>query len=103
MLRCSSADPMRRRIYQMKMTGMSDQDIINTIVREEGAVALSAPPTGTFGGILTWVMPGIALLIGFVIYSAYVRRNRKAPDPISEADRANIERFRTQIDSELDE
>jgi len=103
MLRCSSADPLRRRIYQMKMSGMSDQDVINTIVREEGTVALAAPPTGTLGGLITWVMPGIALLIGLFVYSAYVRRNRKAPEPLTEIDRATIERFRNQIDRELGE
>jgi cytochrome c-type biogenesis protein CcmH/NrfF len=103
MLHCGSADPLRRRIYQMKTTGMSDQDVINTIVREEGAVALATPPTGTFGGIITWIMPGVALVIGFFVYSAYVRRNRKAPEPLSETDRAAIERYRNQIDRELDE
>ena len=87
----------------MKVTGMSDQDVINTIVREEGAVALATPPTGTFGGIITWVMPGIALLMGFFVWSAYVRRNRKAPEPLSETDRAAIERYRNQIDRELDD
>ena len=76
MLRCSSADPMRRRIYQMKMTGMSDQDVVNTIVREQGVVALASPPTGTFGGIVSWVMPAIALLIGFWVYTAFVKRNQ---------------------------
>ena len=103
MLRCSSADPLRRRIYQMKMNGLSDQDVISTIVREEGTVALAAPPTGTLGGIITWVMPGVALVMGFVIYSAYVRRNRRTPQPLTEIDRATIERFRSQIDRELDE
>jgi cytochrome c-type biogenesis protein CcmH len=103
MLRCSSADPMRRRIYQMKITGMSDQDVVNTIVREEGAVALAAPPTDNFGGILTWAMPGVVLIIGFFIWSAYVRRNQKAPEVMSDADRATLNRYRDQIDSELEE
>lgn len=103
MLRCSSADPIRRHIYQMKMTGMSDQNVINTIVREEGTVALATPPTGTFGGVISWIMPGVALIIGFFVYSAYVKRNRKAPEPLSEVDRAAMERFRNQIDSELDD
>ncbi|HEX4749953.1 MAG TPA: cytochrome c-type biogenesis protein CcmH [Bryobacteraceae bacterium] len=103
MLRCSSADPMRRRIHQMQMTGMSDQDVVNNIVREEGAVALATPPTDNFGGILTWVMPGVALVIGFFIWSAYVRRNQKAPEVISDADRATIEKYRAEIDDELDE
>ena len=103
MLKCDFADPMRRRIYQMKMTGMSDQEIVNTFVREEGTVALAAPPTNTFGGLFTWVVPPVVLILGFFVYSAWVRRNRKAPEPISAADQANLERFRDQIDGELDE
>jgi cytochrome c-type biogenesis protein CcmH/NrfF len=103
MLRCSSADPLRRRIYQMKTTGMSDQGVINAIVREEGSVALATPPTGTIGGVITWVMPGVALIIGFFVYSAYVKRNRKTPEPLSEVDRAALDRFRSQIDRELEE
>lgn len=103
MLRCGSADPMRQRIYQMKMTGMSDQDILSTIVREQGVVALAVPPGQTLGGVITWVMPGVALVLGFLVWSAYVRKNRKTPEPLSEVDRATLERFRDQIDGELDE
>jgi cytochrome c-type biogenesis protein CcmH/NrfF len=103
MLRCGSADPMRRRIFQMKNAGLSDDAVVNTIVREEGAVALAAPPTGSLGGLITWVMPGIALLIGFLIYSLYVRRNSKEPEPLSSFDRAVIDRFKDQIDTELDD
>lgn len=103
MLRCGFADPMRQRIHQMKLTGMTDQEVVNTIVREEGAVALAVPPTDSFGGILSWVMPGVVLIIGFFIWSAYVRRNQKRPEVISAADQATIERYRTQIDNELGE
>lgn len=103
MLRCSSADPMRHRIQQMKMTGMSDTDIISTIVREEGIVALAAPPAGTFGGFITWIMPAVALGVGFLVYTRYVKRNQKAPEVISVADQATMDRFRSQIESDLDE
>lgn len=103
MLRCSSADPMRRRIYQMKTHGMSDTDIVNTIVHEQGIVALSSPPAHGLGGLITWFMPAAALLIGFSIYSSYVRRNRTAPEPLSPKDQAAIDRFRAQIDRELDD
>lgn len=91
---------MRRKIFDLKTAGMSDTDIINTIVREEGAAVLAVPP---HHGILVWMMPGIALLIGFYIYTSFLRRNRKQPEPLSAADQATIERFRAQIDRELDE
>jgi len=100
MLHCGSADPKRRRIFEMKQRGISDDEIVNAIVREEGAVALSGPLPHEF---FVWMMPGLALLIGFFIYSAYVRRNRKTPAPLTPVDEALIDRFRPQIDRELDE
>lgn len=103
MLHCSSADPLRHRIKEMKARGASDNDIVNSIVREEGVVALAAPPTDSLGGFITWMMPAIMLIFGFYVYSWYVRRNRKVLQPISAIDQANIERFRAQIDRELDE
>lgn len=103
MLRCDSSDPMRRRIHDLKRAGMSDDAIVNRIVREEGVVALSSPPAGSIGGLITWMMPAVALLIGFFIYSFYVRRNRKQPEPLSSFDRAVMDRFKDQIDRELDD
>jgi cytochrome c-type biogenesis protein CcmH/NrfF len=103
MIRCSSADPLRHRIYNMKAKGMSDGDIVNSIVRAEGIVALASPPAAGLGPIVTWVMPGLVLVIGFFVYSAFVRRHRKEPAPLSEVDEKLIERFRAQIDSELEE
>jgi cytochrome c-type biogenesis protein CcmH/NrfF len=103
MIRCGSADPMRHRIYNMKSKGMSDSDIVNSIVRQEGIVALASPPAAGVGPIVTWVMPGLVLILGFFVYSAFVRRHRKAPAPLTAGDEKLIERFRTQIDSELEE
>jgi cytochrome c-type biogenesis protein CcmH/NrfF len=102
MLHCESADPKRHRIYDMKQKGATDDDIVNAVVREEGIVALATPPSEGFGPVLTWVMPGIALLLGFFVYSWFVKRNRKAPAPITPVDQAMIDKFRTQIDQELE-
>lgn len=102
MIKCHSADPMRHRIHDMQATGKTDDQIVQTIVQEEGVVALASPPASGWG-LFTWVMPGIALLLGFWIYSAWVRRNRKPAPAHSDADNAVLERFRDQIDRELDE
>jgi cytochrome c-type biogenesis protein CcmH len=102
MLHCSSADPMRRRIHEMKARGISDNDVVSAIVREEGIVALASPPAEGFG-LITWIMPPVVLLMGFFVYSWYVRRNRQEPQPLSPVDQAVIERFRTQIERELDD
>jgi cytochrome c-type biogenesis protein CcmH/NrfF len=102
MLHCGSADPLRHRIHDMKARGASDNDVVSTIVREEGIVALASPPAEGFG-LITWIMPPIVLLIGFFVYSSYVRRNRQEPEPLSPVDQAVIDRFSAQIDRELDD
>ena len=102
MLRCESAFPMRQRIAGMQSQGMNDDRIIETIVREQGIVALASPPVAGLG-LVTWVMPAVALVIGFLIYSGWVRRNRKQAEPLTEGDAAALDRFRAQMDRELEE
>jgi cytochrome c-type biogenesis protein CcmH/NrfF len=97
MLHCHSADPKRQRIHEMQAKGMSDDAIVGAFVQEEGVVALSSPPSGSLGGLIAWVMPGVALLIGFYIYMRYVRRHRQAPAPISAEDQALLERYRGHL------
>jgi cytochrome c-type biogenesis protein CcmH/NrfF len=103
MIHCSSSDPKRRQIYEMKQKGLSDDAIVSAIVREEGIVALSSPPPHGLGPIITWIGPGIALLLGFGVYSWYVRHNRKEPAVLLPADQAVLDRFQSQIDRELDD
>jgi hypothetical protein len=103
MLHCSYCSPKRQRIYEMKQRGMSDDTIVNTFVREDGIATLASPPAQGFGPIVTWLGPGVALLLGFGVYSWYVRRNRKEPATLMPADQAVLDRFHAQIDRELDE
>lgn len=100
MLRCDYTDPLRHRIFDMQAKGMTDSAIVQTIVREQGVAALAGQQPL---GILVWLMPGIALGIGFLIYSQFVRRNRKQPEALTPIDQAIIDRFQAQIDRELDE
>jgi cytochrome c-type biogenesis protein CcmH/NrfF len=101
MLHCESASPMRQRIARMQGQGMNDDAIVAAIVKQEGVVALASPPATGFG-LFTWVMPGIALVLGFFVYQRWVRRNQKAPAPLTTEDQAMIDRYRTQIDRELE-
>ena len=102
MIHCEFGDPMRRRILKLAQEGLTDDQIVNTIVREDGIVALASPP-GSGWGLFTWVMPGVALLIGFFVYSAYVRRHRTTPEKITPSDQAVLDRFSSQIQHELGE
>jgi len=103
MLHCSYSDPKRRRIFEMKQQGMGDDAIIDTFVKEEGIVTLATPPAHGLGPIITWLGPGVALLLGFFVYSWYVRRNSKQPAPLLPVDQAVLDRFKAQIDRELDD
>ena len=100
MIGCGSADPMRRRIYDMQARGVNDDAIVKQIVQEQGIVALAGQQPLPW---IAWLMPGIALLIGFAVYTAYVKRNRKQPAPMSAADEATLNRYRSQIDDELEQ
>ena len=103
MLHCGSSDPIRHRIFDMQKQGMSDDAIVDTFVKENGIVALATPPGHGVGPIITWIGPGIALLLGFLVYSWYIRRNRKQPAPLMPVDQAVLDRFKAQIDRELDD
>ncbi len=103
MIRCHYTEPMRARIKAAQEQGQSDANILNAIVKEAGVVALAAPP-GEGWGLLTWLMPGAALFGGFLVYSWWVRRNsQQEAVPVNDVDRAVLDRFRDQIDSELGE
>ncbi len=102
MLHCEFSDPMRHRIASMQSQGQSDQQIVDTIVREQGIVALSTPPREGWG-LFTWIMPAIAAFIGFLIYSFYVKRNqRETPAALTPVDQEVLDRFHEQIDRELE-
>lgn len=103
MLHCHSADPKRQRIFDMQQKGMSDDAIVSQIVQEEGIVALAAPPSQGAWPIITWAGPGVALLIGFFIYSWWVRRNKQAPAALNDVEKAMLDRYQSQIDEELDD
>jgi len=102
MLRCHFADPMRHRIRDMQKAGMTDDEIVRDIVREEGIVALASPPTSGWG-LFTWVMPFLAAGLGLWFYTLWVRRNRQAPEGTPEVDSELLNRFRDQIEAESDD
>ena len=101
MLHCGSADPMRRRIYDMQARGMNDDAIVKTIVQEQGVIALAGQQPLDW---IAWLMPPIVLMLGFAVYTTWVRRNRPSPvAPLTAAEQAMLDRFRTQIDREVSE
>lgn len=98
MVGCGYTDPMRRRIFDMQAKGMNDNAIVAAIVKEQGVIALAGQQPLSW---IAWAMPPIVLLLGFGIWTAYVRRNRAQPAALTPADEALLERFHNQISREL--
>jgi len=68
---CPSAIPIRRQIEKRLMDGHTDDDIVNEFVEEHGLKVLSSPPAEGLN-LAVWVMPGIAVIFGFIIVGYFV-------------------------------
>lgn len=66
---CPSALPMRAKLEEQILAGMTDEAIVADFVGEYGKVILSAP-TAKGVDLAAWVMPGFAVLLGlgFIAY-----------------------------------
>ncbi len=103
MLECHYTKPAREKIASMQAGGASDDQIVQSFIKEQGLQALSAPPTTGFSG-LAWVMPWVAIAFGLFAIYAFIRRFRSkgatagAPDLAPEV----LERYRQTIDKDLE-
>jgi len=103
MLECHYSSPARQKIGELQKAGSSDQAIVDNFVKEVGLAALAAPPAQGFN-LLGWVMPFVALLLGFAGILVYFKRFRKrAVRAESEPAPAIDEKYRTRIEQEMAE
>jgi cytochrome c-type biogenesis protein CcmH len=103
MLECHYTKPARERIAAMQNLGMSDNEIVNAIVKDKGLQALAAPPQEGFN-LLAWIMPWIAVSMGLVAIWLFIRRlNRKkaAAAAAPELDPEVLNRYRENIEKDL--
>jgi cytochrome c-type biogenesis protein CcmH len=103
MLQCHYSLPAREKIAKMQAAGASDQEIIDSFVKEVGLAALAVPPAEGFN-LLGWVMPFVGILIGLSLVAIYLKRFRKPAEaptparPIDEAYRSRIEKEMADLD-----
>jgi cytochrome c-type biogenesis protein CcmH/NrfF len=100
MLECSFSKPAKERIARMQAVGMSDDQIIQAFIRDNGAGIYLAPPSA-FG----WVIPYVALAAGLLVVWAFVRKYRK-PKPLAEVgpidiDDPDLAKYKDQIENDL--
>jgi cytochrome c-type biogenesis protein CcmH len=113
----SGAVTMRERIHNWLEEGRSSEWIMNTLAGEYGEWIRSAPKFSGFG-LIAWLAPGAALILGGVWVGSYMRRNTKSqegePDestdpapaaarpPASKEEEARLREIEQRVEAELD-
>jgi cytochrome c-type biogenesis protein CcmH/NrfF len=100
MLECSFSKPAKERIAKMQAIGMSDQQIIDTFIREYGAGIYLAQPN-FFGMLVPYLAAGAGLFMVWTFIRKY-RKPQPLPDlgPIQLDDPA-LAKYKDQIEKDL--
>ena len=100
MLECGFSKPAKERIARMQAVGMSDDQIIQTFIREYGpGIYLDRP--SAYG----WIIPYAAVAAGLAVIWAFIRKYRK-PKPLAEIgpmelDDPELAKYKDQIERDL--
>ena len=102
MLECSHSKPAKEKIARMQAVGMSDDQIIQSFIREDGPGIYLAPPSA-FG----WIVPYVAAGLGLLVIWAFLKKYRK-PRPLAEVgaielDDPALAKYKDQIEKDLAE
>jgi len=78
---CPDSDGMRNELMAGLTRGDSDSLVEQAFVQKYGPTVLAAPPTTGFVNRTAWIVPFVALLLGFVTVVTVVRAWKKRPAP----------------------
>jgi cytochrome c-type biogenesis protein CcmH len=100
MLECHFSKPAKEKIAQMLAVGMSDQQIVDSFIRENGMAVYLAPPNA-----LGWIVPYAIAAAGGLLIVAFLRKYRK-PKPLAEIGEIEIDdpalaKYKDQIEKDL--
>ena len=96
MLGCGFATPSREKITRMQLAGVSDQQIIDDFIKENGPGIYRGAPSS-----IGWIIPYVALAMGGLFLVWLVRRYRMRPAlAIPDVD-PKLARYNEQIEKEL--
>ena len=100
MLECHFSKPAKEKIAQMQAVGMSDDQIVQSFIREYGQGIYLAPPNA-----LGWVVPYASVGFGLVVIWLFLKKYRK-PAPLAEIgpmelDDPALEKYRDQIEKDM--
>lgn len=102
MLACHYSKPAREKIRDMEAAGKSDDEIVDSFVKDQGRQALVVPPNDGFMA-LAWWMPPFMVGLGLASIYWFIRRVRKPlPSTSSPAvDAKLLERYKDSIEKDL--
>ena len=100
MLECGISKPAKEKIARMLALGMTDQQIIDDFVRENGPGIYLSPPSA-FG----WIVPYASVGFGLVVIWLFMKKYRK-PKPMAdlgpiELDDPELAKYKDQIEKDL--
>jgi cytochrome c-type biogenesis protein CcmH len=100
MLECHFSKPAKEKIAQMLGVGMSDDQIVQSFIREYGAVIYLAPPNA-----LGWIVPYASVGAGMIVIWIFLKKYRK-PKPLAEIGEIEIDdpalaKYKDQIEKDL--
>jgi cytochrome c-type biogenesis protein CcmH len=100
MLECGFSKPAKEKIAQMQAVGMSDDQIIQSFIRDYGAGIYLAPPNA-----LGWIIPYAMVAAGLAVIWLFLKRYRQ-PRPLTEAGAVEIDdpalaKYKEQIEKDL--
>jgi cytochrome c-type biogenesis protein CcmH/NrfF len=100
MLECSHSKPAKEKIARMLSVGMSDDQIIQSFVRDDGPGIYLAPPSA-FGWVVPYAVAGVGLLVIWVFLKKTYRPRPVADAPAVELDDPALAKYKDQIEKDL--
>ncbi len=79
---CGSRDQLLPELAELRAKGLSEQQMLDEMVKRHGLVILAAPPQSG-AHLLVWILPFAGIVVGGVAIAAWLTR-RKRPAPVSE-------------------
>lgn len=100
MLECHYSKPARETIRNSQAKGMSDDQIVDAFVGQEGKKALVVPPSEGFFR-LAWWMPPLMVGFGLALIYWFISRSRGQAATAPEVDSHTLDRYKESIEKDL--
>ena len=98
---CSSHDEMKAFIEKERAAGKDQAAILQALVDRYGVKVLAAPPAQGFN-LVAWVLPGVGLLVGFILVAVVVRRLRRPLEKPAAAEASGLDpKLLAEIEEEM--